>query len=117
MIKINTHRKAKFDEISDQEKNQNRPRFISLQNGLPEKEGQALPKWIDYLEGRISKPSKAAPSINIQDLETTFDSVIGNNKIKGKKVRKPSKDHHRDVHSPFRSNVDKNISQIKDQVK
>jgi hypothetical protein len=48
MIKINTNRRANFHQQHIEDLSLERPKFLSLQNGLPEKERVALPKWSDY---------------------------------------------------------------------
>lgn len=97
MIKINSNRKVHFDRQKEDSHTLSRPRFISLQNSLPEKEAPQLPKWIDYIQGRTSKTDKTVHTVNIGYLENTFDTMMGNHTVKSKKNRKSSissKDHH-----------------------
>lgn len=65
MIKINTNRKVKYNPKRVETVEIDRPRFISLQNGLPEKENPSLPNWVDYLEGRTTKPEATIKAVNI----------------------------------------------------
>ena len=68
MIKINTNRRARFQETSMDDISIERPKFLSLENGLPEKERLPFPKWTDYVEGRYIKPDKSNDGINISSL-------------------------------------------------
>ena len=67
-----------------------RPRFISLQDSLPEKEHAPLPKWIDYIQGRTTKVDKTVHTINIGYLENSFDAIMGKHTARSKKNRKGS---------------------------
>jgi hypothetical protein len=77
MIKINDKRRAQFAQTATDPLQASRPRFISLESSLPEKEATLLPKWVDYLQGRTTKPDTSVRTLNITFLENTFDSIIG----------------------------------------
>ena len=77
-----------------------RPRFLSLENSLPEKEPPHLPRWIDYIQGRTTKVDKTVHTINIGYLENTFDTMMGKHSAKSKKYRKGSM--NKDLHSSMK---------------
>lgn len=80
MIKINTNRKAKFEEPTIQEGAPNRPRFISLENSKPEKERLTLPTWKEYLERKITKTNNAASGISVPELNKNMKSIYDTGK-------------------------------------
>lgn len=93
MIKINTNRKAKYYPMRVETVELDRPRFISLQNGLPEKDTPSLPHWIDYLEGRTTKADTTVKTVNVGYLENTFDTMIDGFSPKNKRQRKGSREN------------------------
>jgi len=103
MIKVNTNRRAKFEAKDGDNTSASRPRFISLEDGLPEKEQKSFPSWKDYAEGRFVKTDPSNSYINIAQLENNIDMLINNCASNQTRNKKPSQGKDpRDVHSQFR---------------
>jgi hypothetical protein len=118
MIKINTHRRARFSSSTTADPSVARPKFLSLENGLPEKERKAFPKWSDFASGRFVKADATASVINLAELEMNIDLMI---KGQPPRMKKQSQMHsfsssspHKDKYSPSaRAHLQHNESSFK----
>jgi hypothetical protein len=100
MIKINSNRRANFEQQDVQDLSASRPRYLSLEDGLPEREHKSFPSWKDYAEGRYVKADPTKSHINIAQLENNIDFIMNGSIVNPGRNKRPSQaKDSREAHS------------------